>query len=43
MTRDVDPHWAGIGGPAAAVSRLVTDPRLDVVPADPAEEVPAYR
>jgi len=39
---DVDPHWAGVGGTAALVSRLVTDPRLDVVPADPAEEQPAY-
>ena len=43
VARDVDPHWAGIGGTAALVSRLVTDPRLDVVPADPAEEQPAYR
>jgi hypothetical protein len=42
VARDVDPHWAGIGGTAAVVSRLVTDPRLDVVPADPAEEQPAY-
>jgi len=42
VARDVDPHWAGIGGTAALVSRLVTDPRLDVVPADPADEQPAY-
>jgi hypothetical protein len=38
----VDPHWAGIGGTRHLVSRLVTDPRLDVVPADPTQEQPAY-
>ncbi|HTE72800.1 MAG TPA: hypothetical protein VK640_06335 [Actinomycetes bacterium] len=42
VARDVDPHWAGIGGTAHLLSRLLTDPGLDVVPADPAEEQPAY-
>jgi len=43
VTRDVDPHWAGIAADAAAIHRLTADPRLDVVPADPAREQPAYR
>jgi hypothetical protein len=43
FTRDVDPHWAGIGGTASMISRLIADPRLDVVPADPTKDQPAYR
>jgi hypothetical protein len=43
VAKDVDPHWAGIGGSAALVAALVGDPRLDVVPADPTEEQPHYR
>ena len=43
VASDVDPHWAGIAGTPALISRLVTDPRLDVVPANPAEEQPYYR
>lgn len=39
---DVDPHWAGIGGPPAAVDALVGDPHLDVVPARPTEAQPVY-
>jgi hypothetical protein len=39
---DVDPHWAGIGAGTAAVDALVSDPRLDVVRADPAREQPFY-
>jgi hypothetical protein len=38
---DVDPHWAGIGGSAAAVEALL-DSSLDLVAADPAEKPPAY-
>ncbi|WP_433306913.1 hypothetical protein ACQP2F_22075 [Actinoplanes sp. CA-030573] len=40
---DVDPHWAGIGGRELLVERLTTDPRLDVVRADPAASPPAYQ
>lgn len=43
LTKDVDPHWAGVGGTRALVDRLVSDPRLDVVPADPEQEQPLYR
>lgn len=43
VAQDVDPHWAGIGGDQLLIERLVADPRLDVVLADPAEEQPSYR
>jgi hypothetical protein len=43
LARDVDPHWAGIGGTTALVTRLLSDPRLDVVAADPGQAQPAYR
>lgn len=43
LARDVDPHWAGIGGTPPLITRLMTDPRLDVVPANPAEDQPVYR
>lgn len=39
---DVDPHWAGIGGTAAATSSLLSDTRLDVVYANPADTQPLY-
>ncbi len=39
---DVDPHWAGIGAGREVVDRLVADATLDVVPADPREQQPAY-
>ena len=42
VARDVDPHWAGIGGASSLITRLVTDARLDVVPADPSEDQPSY-
>jgi hypothetical protein len=42
FTSDVDPHWAGIGAERAAIDTLVKNPRLDVVPARPAEVYPAY-
>jgi hypothetical protein len=40
---DVDSHWAGIGGTTRLIEELVADPRLDVVPADPSQELPFYR
>lgn len=42
VTKDVDPHWAGIGADPSAIDRLVADPRLDVVRADPDEPPPRY-
>lgn len=42
VAKDVDPHWAGIGGSGALVDRLVREPRLDVVPAEPGQEQPLY-
>ncbi|GAB2587095.1 hypothetical protein Aab01nite_50650 [Paractinoplanes abujensis] len=42
IARDVDPHWAGIGAPTTAIAELIADPRIDVVPADPAQPQPAY-
>jgi hypothetical protein len=43
VARDVDPHWAGIGGHTPLIKRLVVDPRLDVVPADPTKDQPHYQ
>ncbi|RKN45011.1 hypothetical protein [Streptomyces hoynatensis] len=43
VAHDVDPHWAGIGADAGTIDRLLADPRLDVVPADPGRTQPAYR
>jgi hypothetical protein len=43
VAQDVDPHWAGIGGTTTLITRLTADPRLDAVPADPAEDQPLYR
>jgi hypothetical protein len=43
LARDVDPHWAGIGGTPPLITRLMTEPRLDVVPADPTTDQPLYR
>lgn len=43
VARDVDPHWAGIGGDTLLVDQLVADLRLDVVPADPTKEQPFYQ
>ncbi|MBL7255590.1 hypothetical protein [Paractinoplanes lichenicola] len=42
LAKDVDPHWAGVGGSEAAVAGLLADPRLDVVRADPAAKQPTY-
>lgn len=43
VANDVDPHWAGIGGTTALITRLTADPLLDVVAADPTTEQPFYR
>ena len=43
VANDVDPHWAGIGADVSAIDRLLADPRLDVVAADPREDQPAYQ
>ncbi|WP_407342189.1 hypothetical protein [Pengzhenrongella phosphoraccumulans] len=43
VTKDVDPHWAGIGADALAITSLMADDRLDVVYADPSEQPPRYR
>ncbi|GAA0971635.1 hypothetical protein GCM10009562_09350 [Nocardioides aquaticus] len=40
---DVDPHYAGIGGAAAAVADLIGHPTLDAVEADPEKAQPLYR
>lgn len=42
LTKDVDPHYAGIGASAAAVADLLRAPGLDVVRVDPAGELPSY-
>ncbi len=43
IANDVDPHWAGIGAGTPAIDQLVSDPFLDVVPADPHQDQPRYR
>jgi hypothetical protein len=43
VANDIDPHWAGIGADVPAIDRLLADPRLDVVAADPRQDQPAYR
>lgn len=43
ITADIDPHWAGIGASVSLIERVIGDPRLDAVEADPTEEQPAYR
>ncbi len=42
ITADVDPHFATIGGSAAAIGALLTEPGLDVVRDDPDVEPPFY-
>lgn len=42
VTKDVDPHWAGIGADRPAIDQLIADPRLDVVRADPQASQPHY-
>ncbi len=42
FTKDVDPHWAGIGGSPAAIDALLASNDLDVVRAQPSEPQPHY-
>ncbi|MPY81037.1 MAG: hypothetical protein GEV04_21920 [Actinophytocola sp.] len=42
VANDVDPHYAGIGAAATAIDDLLSQPGLDVVPADPRAEQPHY-
>lgn len=42
VTKDVDPHWAGIAADQATVNAIIDHGDLDIVPADPAERPPAY-
>lgn len=42
VTRDVDPHFAVIAGPAEAVEFLVADRRIDAVISDPRTAPPRY-
>lgn len=43
VASDVDPHWAGIGAPVAAIDELMAAPGLDIVRADPTQRQPRYR
>jgi hypothetical protein len=43
VAADIDPHWAAIGAPAPMIQRLIDDPGLDAVKADPTDQPPAYR
>ncbi|SEQ14468.1 hypothetical protein [Microlunatus flavus] len=43
LAKDVDPHWAGIGGEPPAIEALLDRTDLDVVRTDPEEPQPYYR
>ncbi|KAD3632910.1 hypothetical protein GD627_08620 [Arthrobacter yangruifuii] len=43
ITKDIDPHWAGIGGQRELIDHLLTEPSLDVVTAEKNENLPFYR
>lgn len=43
VAADIDPHYAGVGASVSFIERLISDPRLDAVEADPTEKQPAYR
>ncbi|MCW3819191.1 hypothetical protein ONA91_32595 [Micromonospora sp. DR5-3] len=43
LAKDVDPHWAGTDGIRALITQLITDSRLNVVPADPTQDQPLFR
>lgn len=43
VAADIDPHWLGIGASRLVIRRLIDDPRLDAIEADPADKQPAYR
>lgn len=42
VTKDVDSHWAGIGGLRDRIGQLLTDPSLDVVPVKKKDKLPFY-
>ena len=42
IAKDVDPHWAGIGGTREAITALIVTAGLDVVRADPAADQPHF-
>lgn len=42
VANGVDPHWVGVAGGRGLISQLTTDRHLDLVPADPTEDQPAY-
>lgn len=42
FTSDVDPHWAGVAGSAAAIRSLTAHPALDVVATSPGRSPRAY-
>jgi hypothetical protein len=43
VAADIDPHWAALGASAPLIERVLADPGLDAVEADPADQPPAYR
>lgn len=43
VAADIDPHRAAVGASMSLIERLVADPGLDAVDADPAAAQPAYR
>ncbi len=42
ITRDVDPHYATIAASRPAITALLRDPHLDVLPTDPHQPQPYY-
>jgi len=42
LTKDVDPHYAGIAASVEAIHDVLSQPQLDVVLADPAQVPPHY-
>lgn len=42
ITKDVDPHWAGIGGDQDLIEQLLAEHSLDVVPLETNEILPFY-
>lgn len=42
MIRDVDPHFASIGGTSAAIADVLADSRIDVVEDEDARDPPWY-
>jgi len=42
ITKDVDAHWAGVGGHEGLIEQLMTEPSLDVVPVETHQKLPFY-